>query len=218
MDISKEEQRIRQKTKDTRNKVLTVIGVILVAGCFIPFQRDTKSDVFEDGYHESYEYSNIEYVKMGKWDTQSCPEGASKCSEVFGYVVDALVFSNRGWVNGGDKAGKVLYVSKTKKLYTNPLDASLDKSSEAITDITYKSAIYEVSGHSNSTSDCYIYGLYCPDDYTHQHHHESITFSTDAKVKAYTSTCDKTVSDDGYTFYDCKYGDYTTTSIKSVLK
>ena len=214
---AEEEAKAKRQAIEKRNKILKIVAVIVVAGCFIPFQRDTKSDIFEDGFHESYSYDTIEYAKLSNYKTQYCPDDASKCSEVFGYYTDALIFSKNGWINGNEKDRKIIFVSKSKKLYVDQFEASLDSGKNTISDITFKNAIDNVSGHSSSTEDCFIYGLYCPGGASHQHHHESITFNSDAKVKVFQSNCEKDISEDGYTFYNCSHGNYSLSSIRTIL-
>lgn len=60
--------------------------------------------------------------------------------------------------------------------------------------INKKAVDFEIGGtsstaksHMSWTKDCYILGLYCPDDYSHEHRHITLNFAVGANVKVYNS-------------------------------
>ena len=207
-----------KKSNTTDNKKTKIIAaaiiVIIAACCFIPFKKETWRN------NPPKEFGVFEFIKRPFIKTDYDCIDSGRCQEFHEYKVDTMVLSNYGCVGENDYSSSCnyFYISKSRKLYSSPEDAYFDRAQKSDVTIEYRDGDFEPYITLVETTDCYIFGAYCPDSIDHKYQNFTITTSRKQKAIKYTTEC-TSLSDDKRGDYStkCNYVDPQTTHIDNTL-
>lgn len=194
--------------------IIVLIFIAVIAGCFIPFKKETWRN------NPPKEFGVFEFIKKPFVVTDYDCLDSGRCQEFREYKVDTMVLSNYGCVGENDYSSdcNAFYISKTKKLYSSPEDAYYDRIQKSDVSIEYKNGEFEPYIVLVNTNDCFIYGLYCPDDVDYQYQDFTITTNRKQPAIKYTSECSSLSDNNQGDYYTrCEYVNPQTTTIDSVL-
>lgn len=188
MNIEEETKKIKNQSNDKIKKAIFVVIGIIIAGCFIPFEKEYVSDDGTPGTKNIQDFNTIEKYSIWQGVLDSDYVDVNKVK------VNVIRFSNNGVCKQRGDCMAYYYFPKTKKL-SDHLNRESSKISVSFSNLNYSDAnIYEYSNMK-----CFAYGLYCPNykDYSFKETfwHTNIKIDNDAIVKEYSTTDDCTNED-----------------------